>query len=201
MKILISIILIFISTTTICQSDSLLSREIDSLVKVDQKWRGLYRQVLNEEIDTISSSFVSFQIRIVDSLNFISIQTIFNKHGYPGYDKVGKESSHNFWLLVQHADNHASFQDSVLTKMKIEAEKGNSSLNDYAYLVDRVKVNTGQLQIYGTQMHLNQDKSSYESKPVIEPDKLNERRKEVGLGTIEDYIEIMNNRYFGTLKK
>jgi hypothetical protein len=74
-------------------------------------------------------------------------------------------------------------------------------LSDYAYLVDRVKVNTGQLQVYGTQMRLNKDSTSFEPKPVIDPDKLNERRKSVDLSMIESYIEIMNERYHGSLCK
>lgn len=136
-----------------------------------------------------------------DSLNFIQIKKLFDKYGFLGYDKVGKEGSSNFWLLVQHADKHPSFQDSVLTKMKIEADKGNASLKDYAYLMDRVKINTGQLQIYGTQMVLDSTKTSYTPKPTVEPDKLNERRMSVGLNTIEEYIKIMNKHYFGTLQK
>jgi hypothetical protein len=98
-------------------------------------------------------------------------------------------------LLVQHADKHPDFQDSVLVRMKIEADKGNSSITDYAYLLDRVLINTGQKQVYGTQMTLNSSKTSYECKPVIGPEKLNERRRQVGLSTIEVYIQIMNDNY------
>ena len=88
----------------------------------------------------------------------------------------------------------------MLEKMKIECERNNASKLYYAYLIDRVKVNSGELQIYGTQMQLNADSSSYEPKPVVEPEKLDERRKKVGLVPISEYIETMNQRYFGTLK-
>jgi len=183
------------------QGDSTLSKIIDSLEFEDQKWRILLRQINNKEIDSLSSEFVGQQIKLTDSLNFIQIHALFSQHGYLGYDKIGIESSHNFWLLVQHADKHPEFQDSVLVTMKIEADKGNSSLSDYAYLLDRVKVNTGQAQIYGTQMTINSDKTSFEPKTVIDPDKLNERRKQVGLNTIEEYIQIMNERYYGSLQR
>ncbi len=183
------------------QVDSTISKIIDSLEFEDQKWRILLRQINNKEIDSLSSEFVGQQIKLTDSLNFIQIHALFNKHGYLGYDKMGLESSHNFWLLVQHADMHPDFQERVLTVMKIEADKDNSSLTDYAYLLDRVKVNTGQAQIYGTQMTLNSAKTSYEPKAVIDPDNLNDRRKQVGLNSIEEYIETMNDRYFGSLQK
>ncbi len=84
-------------------------------------------------------------------------------------------------------------------KFKVEANKASSG--NYAYLVDRVKVNMGQKQVYGTQMELNKEQTSYVPKSVNDPDKLNERRANVGLGTIESYIETMNTRYFGSLKK
>lgn len=102
---------------------------------------------------------------------------------------------------MQHQDNHPEFQKEVLVMMKVQADNGQASLSNYAYLLDRVKVNTKQLQVYGTQMILNAEQTSYEPKPVIEPEKLNERRKQVGLGTIEDYIQLMNSRYYGDLKK
>jgi hypothetical protein len=183
------------------QIDSSLVRQLDSLKNADQKWRNLATKVNNKAIDTITIDKVGKQMVLTDSLNYFQLKKLFDKYGFLGYDKVGKEGSNNFWLLVQHMDKHPGFQDSVLTKMKIEADKGNASLVNYAYLTDRVKINKGQLQIYGTQMTLNATKTSYEPKPTIEPEKLNERRGMVGLSTIESYIQSMNNRYFGTLEK
>jgi hypothetical protein len=85
--------------------------------------------------------------------------------------------------------------------MKIKTYKGNASLADFAYLTDRVKVNTKQLQVFGTQMQLNESKTSYEPRPLIDPENVNLRRSEIGLETIEEYIEIMNERYYGTISK
>lgn len=176
---------------------------IDSIKFIDQKWRNLSTNYNNNLIqkDSIQECQINDSIRKTDSLNTQVIRFIINKYGYPNYDKVGVNSSHNFWLIVQHQDRYPELQDSILKLMKIEIDKGKASASDYAYLIDRVKVNNGQLQIYGTQMTLNIDKSSYEPRPLIEPDKLNDRRKSMGLPTIEEYIQIMNNRYFGTLQK
>ena len=200
-KLKLTTIFVFLTSVSLYgQINQSLSHLIDSLATEDQKWRGLMRQVDNKEIDTIRRQQVNRIINETDSINFFAVRQIFKRYGYPGYDKVGEESSNQFWLLVQHADKHPEFQDSVLNKMKTEAEKKNASLPNYAYLVDRVKVNTNQLQIYGTQMKINSAGTSYEPKPVFEPEKLNERRKLVGLTTIEDYVNTMNERYYGTLK-
>lgn len=176
---------------------------LDSMVAEDQKWRGYLVKHFNGELkdDTISYETISRKCSYTDSMNYFTLKNIFARYGYPNYDLIGTEGSHNFWLLVQHQDMHPAFQDSVLLRMKTEVDAGKAAGTDYAYLVDRVKVNTGQPQVYGTQMGLNEEKTSYIPQNVIEPEKLNERRKSVGLGSIESYIELMNTRYSGSLKK
>lgn len=175
---------------------------LDSMRTEDQKWRNYLTRFNNGELqnDTISREIIIRNISLTDSLHYWSLMDIFNIYGFPNYDLVGQEGSNNFWLLVQHQDKHPTFQERVLVKMKIEVDAQKASSTNYAYLVDRVKVNTGQKQVYGTQMELNSEQTSYVPKAVIDADHLNERRASVGLGTIESYIEIMNKRYFGTLK-
>ncbi len=183
--------------------DKNLTKLLDSLVTEDQKWRSYFMKFNNKQLgeDTISRQSIVFHLKETDSLNYFRLQSIFQKYGFPNFDLVGQTGSSNFWLLMQHQDSHPQFQEQVLLKMKDEMEKGKASKINYAYLLDRVKVNTGQLQVYGTQMKLNSTETSYEPKPILEPDKINERRKSVGLDTIESYTETMNSRYFGTLKK
>lgn len=85
--------------------------------------------------------------------------------------------------------------------MELELVKNKVSPVDYAYLVDRVKVNSGELQVYGTQFDLNAERSTHIPRPVVDPANLNVRREKMGLGTIESYMETANRRYHGTLKK
>lgn len=183
------------------QIDSSLVDTLDSLVVEDQKYRTLFRKVSNGELDSVSLEYISNSIRVVDSINYQLISKLFEIHGYLGFDKVGETGSHNFWLLVQHQDKHPEFQMRVLNEMKKSAEQANASFTDYAYLIDRVNVNLGKLQVYGTQLVLNQERESYEVKPVMDPEKLNDRRSQAGLPPIEFYIKAMNERFFGTLKK
>lgn len=195
-------LLFFLIYNSICSSqiDTILANKIDSMAKIDQYWRGMLRRIENNESDSVSLEDARRKVLETDSLNYLNLKQIFSINGYLGYSEVGEKSSNNFWLLVQHFDNDPEFQEEVLSKMKIEVEKDNASKNNYAYLVDRVKVNSNQLQVYGTQMQLNKDSSSYEPKPLIEPEKVNERRSNVSLPPIEKYIEMMNRRYFGSLK-
>lgn len=166
--------------------DKNLVAKLDSMAKEDQRWRKLstLKKIANREIPKDS-------IKWTDPIFYPELTKIFRAHGFPNYDLVGVKGSHNFWLLVQHQDMHPVFQDSVLVALKAEAEKGKASWKDYAYLIDRVKCNTGQPQIYGTQVNWIGGKTLPEPKPVIEPEKLNERRKSVGLNTEEEYLKFM----------
>jgi hypothetical protein len=176
---------------------------LDSLVREDQRWRVYMTQYKNKQLraDTIPVMTISKNMMRADSLDLMAVRRIFNQYGFPNFDLVGTEGAHDFWLITQHQDKHPAFQDSVLKAMKVQVDNRKAHGTEYAYLVDRVKINTGQLQVYGTQMRLNADTTSYEPMPVIEPQQLNERRHSVGLEPIEDYIKTMNERYFGTLHK
>ncbi len=178
---------------------------LDSLKEEDQKWRTYHNRLDNHQLnpgeDSIPKEQVIRKSFVADSLNYFTLVEVFAKYGYPGYDLVGQQGEKDFWLMMQHQDQHPDFQESVLQQMKIAVDSNKASAANFAYLTDRVKVNRGLLQVYGTQMQLNAEKSSYQPKPLIDPDGVNERRKSVGLEPIETYIEVMNRRYYGTLKK
>jgi hypothetical protein len=177
-----------------------LLQEVDSLKNEDQRWRTASTELENKgAIDSVKLKKIWSKVAIADSLNYISVKRIWEQFCYPNSDLLGKEGSHNFWLLMQHQDKHPDFQEEVLSGMKLEVERGKSFPSDYAYLTDRVKVNRHQLQIYGSQMTLNADHTSYAPKPLVEPEAVNERRMNMGLPSIEEYIEIMNTHYKGTL--
>jgi hypothetical protein len=123
-------------------------------------------------------------------------ESIFSQYGYPGYDVVGKEGAQNFWLLVQHADHAPAFQQKVLAKMKTEVDKGNARPDHYALLVDRVQLNTGKPQVYGTQVTYNTQICQAYPKSLADSASVNERRKAVGLPPLEEYLNQMTQMHF-----
>ena len=109
--------------------------------------------------------------------------------GHAGQKKNGKAASLNFWLIVQHGDHDVAFQKKVLKAMKKELKTKNVLSQNYAYLYDRVKKNENKPQLYGTQMVWDSlgVHSPYNLKS---PEKINERRAEMGLETIEEYLKL-----------
>lgn len=210
MKKAIPFLITLLATSTVAlaqQADSVatfdteLFRLIDSLASEDQKWREVSRELKNSgKADSLQVAEAYEMMRRTDSLNYLALVKIVDRHGFPDSDKLGTEGARNFWLLVQHQNKHPDFQERVLKMMEIAVSQNKASGKDYAYLMDRVLVNAGKLQVYGTQMTLNPARTSFEPKPCIEPEHLDERRASVGLETMKKYIEIMNQVYAGQLK-
>lgn len=180
-----------------------LQRRIYDVFILDQECREQHRKYQNNELDTslFKLSIIDAKIKETDSLNYFELKSILDTFGFPGFNLVGEDYSNSFWNIIQHQDNNLEFQKFALDKMKKEVDRNNASKLYFAYLIDRVKINSGEEQIYGTQMQLNSDSTSYEPKPVIDQENLDKRRAEVGLIPISEYIDTMNKRYFGNLKE
>lgn len=124
------------------------------------------------------------------------LDDIFNKYGYPGYDLVGEKGAHQYWLMVQHCDRHPDFQQKILKSMKKQVDKGNAAAIDYAYLTDRVNLNTGQKQLYGTQVTYNINTCQAYPRPVADSVNLNNRRKAIKMPPVEVYLNTMSELHF-----
>jgi hypothetical protein len=57
----------------------------------------------------------------------------------------------------------------------------------YATSLDRVLVNQGKKQVYGTQFDTDQATGKCEPKPIEDPDHVDERRIRAGMGTLAEY--------------
>ena len=71
--------------------------------------------------------------------------------------------------------------------MKEAANHGEASWSYLALLIDRVNLGEGKKQIYGSQINQHEDGSFYVM-DLLEPEYVNQRRRKVGLGPIEDYV-------------
>ncbi len=160
-----------------------LSKQIDSLRDEDQSPLQL------KNADSAERAFK----RIIRT-NFPLVKNIADTYGFPGYDLVGKESSNNYWMLVQHSDFDVLFQKRVLDLMKIQVDKKNASGQNYAYLIDRININEGKQQIYGTQVNMGQ--SGTKIKPCADTLNLDTRRLSVGLPPIKEYLKKCDDMFY-----
>jgi hypothetical protein len=70
---------------------------------------------------------------------------------------------------------------------------GDASARDQAYLEDRVRVHSGEPQLYGTQFMYDNDE--LKPQPIEDPDNLDQRRATVGLGPFAEYEAQMHRRH------
>ncbi|MCR5519189.1 MAG: hypothetical protein K6F21_02550 [Bacteroidales bacterium] len=130
------------------------------------------------------------EMRKTDSLNQILISYILDEKGWP--EGLSDKANQGIWLVIDHADD--AFRKKYLPLVKAKAEEGILAKSDYATLYDRVLMNDGKAQIYGTQIHMaaefveDQFCMQLYLWPVEDISKLDSLRKEAGLSPIEDYL-------------
>ena len=137
------------------------------------------------------------EVARVDKVNRERLKEIIAEHGWPTYDLVGSEASRAAWLVVQHSDRDVEFQKKCLALMEPLVKKNQVGKRDFAYLWDRVAVNGGKKQRYGTQIESKDGK--WQPKPVEDPSNLDKRRAEVGLTPIAYYLKVFE-QIFGKPK-
>lgn len=71
--------------------------------------------------------------------------------------------------------------------MREAVKKGNASPSSLALLEDRVALGQGERQIYGSQIYTDKETKEKYVAPLIDPENVDKRRAEVGLGKLADY--------------
>ncbi len=134
----------------------------------------------------------------VDTENTARLGVIVERHGWPSFTLVGKDGAKAAWLLVQHADLSPKFQRKCLDLMA-KAPRDEIFSDDLAYLTDRVLLAEGKAQVYGTQFTMENGKC----KPRRMEDEANvdQRRKDVGLPPLAEYLKQAEGFYGGGAKK
>ena len=160
---------------------------LDSIHVEDQKYR--------QKIETIADKFgweskeMSKNWKLIsetDSSNLIVVNQILNEYGWLSADQIGEKANSTLFLVIQHSDQET--QEKYLPMMRNAVKEGNASASSLALLEDRIALGNGELQIYGSQVGKDPRIEEVYVLPLMEPEKVNERRASVGLGTIEDNL-------------
>jgi hypothetical protein len=89
--------------------------------------------------------------------NYFFLKRIIERGGWPSSDVVGEEGENSAWLIAQHSDFNVDFQEDCLGLIKnLPLTKERRSY--ISYLSDRIRINKGKKQIFGTQ--------NYNGKPL-----------------------------------
>ncbi len=129
----------------------------------------------------------------VDQENRKTVISILEKCGFPKADEVELQSYNAIFFVLQHSPGPIMGYYYRQVEEAVSAGKINRST--FALMQDRLLMGFGYKQVYGTQIMNNQ---LYE---LQDPDNVNTRRAEVGLGPIETYVEYFNLNYEEEIKR
>jgi hypothetical protein len=105
-------------------------------------------------------------------------------NGWPNYSKVGSKASEAAFFVIQHSIN-LEYYNICLNYLKKDLKLNEINPYHYACMYDRNLIHRNKKQYYGTQS--NNKTGIYKLDEVYRPKKLNQRRKRIGLESIENF--------------
>lgn len=124
----------------------------------------------------------------IDEENRTKLKELLNSYGFPTKRMVGNEAMHGIFIIIQHSDEDKIWQKSQLPNIEKAVRNGDMDGQSYAYLYDRIKINSGEKQLYGTQFAKVDFKNKIaELADTEDLDNLDKRRMEIGMMPIETY--------------
>lgn len=112
------------------------------------------------------------------------LKEVISKYGWISSEQFGEQQELFSWLIVQHSDDLDFQKESLESLKKLPLTK--QRRGHIAFLTDRVLVNEGKKQIYGTQFLNNKPY------PIENIEDLDKRRKEMHLEPFEEYYSMMS---------
>ena len=170
--------------------------KIDSLLcdigRKDQEVRTEWAKVATGNVTQEEVIEYALKMEETDSTNLASVSRILDTYGWPS--GLSDEANKAIFLVIDHSD--LKTMNKYIGLFRDAVEKGFLSMNDLVTMEDRMLMNAGKPQKYGTQAYslVEDGKTVIYIWPVEDPDKLDALRKSVGLIPIEDYLEIVKQQ-------
>ncbi len=143
--------------------------ELERIHDLDQNDRHNESGFIGAQKDSVVA-----HMTLYDSLNLVRVSAIIDSAGWLGTDVIGQKANQALFLVIQHADAQPEVQAQYLPLMRDAVQEGRGNSWGLALLEDRVRVNHGQPQIYGSQIGWKDDKPFIQ--PIEDEEDVNERR-------------------------
>lgn len=133
------------------------------------------------------------ELKELHNRNAKILSDIIDKIGYPTIDKVGKEANKATWLIIQHSIGKPEFMKKCAKLLEKAVSENKADPKSLAYLIDRIAVFEGKEQLYGTQFDWD-EYGNLSPNHFDDLTKVNERRKSIGINTLEEQTEIIRKQ-------
>ncbi len=148
----------------------------DQLIQSGELWKGYHKEM--EQLHNKNAGL---------------LEEVISKIGYPTIDKVGKEANEAAWLVIQHSIGQPDFMKKCLKLLEKAVNENKANPKNLAYLSDRIAVLEDQPQTYGTQFDWDKN-GELSPKPFDDLSKVNQRRKSIGLNSLDEQTETIRKR-------
>jgi len=171
-----------------------LSQELEKIFDDDQKYRLLVDSA--EKIsgkDSPQLDSLRKMIRTQDAKNLSRVTDLIDKYGWLGVDDVGRKGHQAQFLVIQHSDLET--RKKYLPVMREAMERAKAAPSEVALLEDKILLDETGKQLYGSQVKFNSSNNTYELYPITDESLVNDRREEMGLSPLEDYLRQWGIQY------
>lgn len=141
---------------------------------------------------TPDAAFID-RLDMVDRANTTWIRRVIESRGWPGGSLVGSDGASAAFLLVQHATHDTAFMARALPMLEKAVGAAEASAADYAVLYDRVAVQSGRSQRYGTQASLFNGRLVFA--PIEDSSRVDARRAAMRLPPLAAYARLLDSLY------
>ena len=164
-----------------------LKEQLEDIYVRDQTLRQLYRDAETKfGSESEEMNYFWSLMSEEDHKNEQEVVEILKEHGWVGTSTVGGQANAALWLVIQHAP--LEMQEEYLPLLEASVMQGESRGGDLALLQDRIMMRNGKAQIYGSQIVPDEETGQQKVYEILDPEYVNQRRKAVGLGPIEEYV-------------
>ena len=136
-------LILIIAALTSCNQYNRILEEVYDNDQAAREWTRGMSSLSADEIVNYST-----EMERVDSLNQATVFGILDKEGWPSH--LSDKANRAIWIVIDHSD--LAYRSKYLGLVKEKAEHGVLDITDYAILNDRVLMEEGKPQIYGTQV-------------------------------------------------
>lgn len=183
-----SIILSIIAVMALLTGCNRYNRVLEDVYDKDQAARAWTVGMASLSADEIEK--YTAEMERVDSLNQTMVFDILDNDGWPS--NLSDNANRAIWIVIDHSD--LTSRSKYLSFVRAKADEGILDKSDYAMLNDRVLMEEGKPQVYGTQIKMAATFDGEDMAmqlylwPVENPDALDSLRRSVGLSPIEEYL-------------
>lgn len=124
--------------------------------------------------------------------NARKLKVLIEKHSFPVLSNAGEKGVYLSWIIIHHAISWPDFMNECLIQMRLAAADRDYPLELLAATEDRVAYFEGRPQLYGT--NFDWQEGELLPTPIEDPNKLDIRRKSMGLPPLAKGMPITEER-------